>query len=144
MQTEAKDLRKTLRHFQESLAKHEAARLVASAQEVAGVRAVVQVLDGWDAPGLKAVASAITANPRMAVAVCSASSPALLVVARSSDVPLDAAEVLKALVGRFGGRGGGKSDLAQGGGLVGARDAIQQAAFDSLQAQLHSGGTKEP
>ena len=40
-------------------------------------------------------------------------------VARSPDLSFDANAVVRALVERFGGRGGGKADLAQGGGLVG-------------------------
>jgi alanyl-tRNA synthetase len=136
MQTEAKKLRKTVRHLQELLAGHEAARLVVTAREVAGVRLVVETLAGWDASGLKAIASAVTASPHIVVVLCSASSPALVVAARSSDLSLDAAAVLKTLIDRFGGRGGGKSDLAQGGGLIGAAEAIQQAASSAVEAQL--------
>ena len=59
----------------------------------------------------------------------SATSPALVVIARAADVAVDAAAVLKALVARFGGKGGGKPDLAQGGGLVGdvGRDRRRRA-----------------
>jgi alanyl-tRNA synthetase len=39
------------------------------------------------------------------------------VVARSPDVDADASQVLRELVSRFGGRGGGTAALAQGGGL---------------------------
>jgi alanyl-tRNA synthetase len=41
-----------------------------------------------------------------------------VVIARAADVPLDAADLLKRLVGEFGGKGGGRSELAQGGGLA--------------------------
>ena len=47
-------------------------------------------------------------------------SPALAVIARAGDTRVDAAAVLKALVERFGGKGGGRADLAQGGGLAGS------------------------
>ncbi len=47
----------------------------------------------------------------------SASTPALVVIARSPDVSVDAAAVLKTVMTRFGGKGGGRPDLAQGGGL---------------------------
>ena len=47
------------------------------------------------------------------------SAPIALVVARSASVALDANAVLQQLLTRFGGRGGGKPDLAQGAGLAG-------------------------
>jgi alanyl-tRNA synthetase len=138
LQSEGKELRKVVRRLQESLAGHEAARLVAGASEVAGVRVVLQTLDGWDAPGLKAIASAVTTHPRMVVVLWSASSPALLVAARSTDVSLDAAALLKGLIERFGGRGGGKSDLAQGGGLTGTAEEIERAASSIVEAQIRT------
>jgi hypothetical protein len=44
--------------------------------------------------------------------------------------------VLKLLTQRFGGRGGGKSDMAQGGGLEGAIDDIVAAARSGIEAHL--------
>jgi alanyl-tRNA synthetase len=126
MQAEGKELRKTIKGLQESLATHEAARLLAGAPETGGIRVAVQVLEGWDAAGLKAIASAMVAPGPAAVALVSASSPALVVVARSAGARADAGAVLKQLIERFGGRGGGKPDLAQAGGLSG--DPMQIAA----------------
>ena len=62
----------------------------------------------------------------------STQSPALVVVARSESCAVQANAVVVALVARFGGRGGGKADLAQGGGLEGASDAILVAALDAI------------
>jgi alanyl-tRNA synthetase len=42
--------------------------------------------------------------------------------------------VLKALTAEFGGKGGGKPDLAQGGGLAGDPAAILAAARRALSA----------
>ena len=42
---------------------------------------------------------------------------AVVVVARSSDVTVSSHQVLAKLIAQFGGRGGGKGELAQGGGL---------------------------
>jgi alanyl-tRNA synthetase len=132
LQAEGKDLRKTLKGMQEALATHEAARLLASAPETAGVRVVVEVLEGWDANGLKAIASAITASAPAAVALVSASAPAFAVIARSAGITADAGAVLKTLIARFGGRGGGKPDLAQGGGLTGDPKEVARVAGDLL------------
>jgi alanyl-tRNA synthetase len=46
------------------------------------------------------------------------------VIARGADVAVDCAGVLKRLIERFGGKGGGRPDLAQGGGLQGNPDEI--------------------
>ncbi len=40
--------------------------------------------------------------------------------------------LLKALVGQFGGRGGGKPEAAQGGGLDADPDTVRAAAFSLL------------
>ncbi len=81
---------------------------------------------------MKAVAAAAATHAGVCVAVVSASQPALVVVARAADVAVDASAVLKALVARFGGKGGGKADLAQGGGLVGDAAEIIAAARELL------------
>ena len=54
--------------------------------------------------------------------------PALVVVSRAADAGIDSSAVLKTLIGRFGGRGGGKPDAAQGGGLEGDPAEIRDAA----------------
>jgi alanyl-tRNA synthetase len=70
------------------------------------------------------MATAIAASPGHLVALVSASQPALVVLARSADVDVSAQQLLAALMAKFGGRGGGKPDFAQGGGLTGPADEI--------------------
>ena len=113
MQDEAKHTQRTLRGFQEKLAGHEAAALVSS-----GGTVIVQAIDGWDPQGLKAIAVAATAaNPSAVVVLFTATNPAQVVIARGAQSPVDAGATLKQLAAQFGGKGGGKPDLAQGGGL---------------------------
>jgi alanyl-tRNA synthetase len=131
-QADLKDQRKLISRLQEALAVHEAARLFGEAAAPAGTRVVVASLDGWDAPGLKAVASAMTGIGPVATALFSSSSPAIVVIARSAGVQADAAAILKRLVERFGGRGGGKPDLAQGGGLTGNVEEMRALARELL------------
>ena len=128
IQAESKQARKAIARLQSELAVHEAARLIAASRETDGVRRVAQVLDGWDAPGLKAVASAMAAQKPVAVALVGTSSPMAVVVTRSAGVMLDANAVLQQLLTRFGGRGGGKADLAQGAGLTGDPQEIVSEA----------------
>jgi alanyl-tRNA synthetase len=133
MQSEAKTLQRTMRGLQEQLATHKAAELVASGT-ITGERVIiVHVLEGWDAAGLKSLAAAAAAQePRAAVALFSTTSPALVVVARGSTAPVDAAVVLRSLVTAFGGKGGGKPDLAQGGGLSASADQLTRLATELL------------
>jgi len=79
---------------------------------------IVEALEGWDPQGLKAIAVAATAaQPDAIVALFTSSMPAQVVIARGSKSTVDAGALLKQLAARFGGKGGGKPDLAQGGGL---------------------------
>jgi alanyl-tRNA synthetase len=134
LQAESKSLQRTIRQLQEQLAVHEARALVARGERAGDRVLVAESLDGWDAAGLKALAAAAAAQePRAAVALFNASTPALAVVARGQDAGVDAAAVLKALVARFGGKGGGRPDLAQGGGLSGDVSEILAAARDLLR-----------
>ena len=133
LQLEYKQARKTISRLQASLAVHEASRLLAEAPHVDGVRNVVQVLDGWDGPGLKAIASAMTTHGKVAAALFSLTPPIAVVVVRSPDVGVDANAVLQQLLTRFGGRGGGKADLAQGAGLTGDPSEIIAAARSAIE-----------
>lgn len=132
LQADNKALGRTVRTLQEQLAGHVAAGLVTRGARVGDRVVVVEALEGWDAAGLKAIAAAVAATPGGCAAVFSTSQPALVVVARAAGLDVDAAAVLKALVVRFGGKGGGKPDLAQGGGLIGESAellAVTRAAF---------------
>jgi alanyl-tRNA synthetase len=133
VQIEGKQARKTISRLQSDLAVHEAARLIAACPVVDGNRRAAHVVDGWDSAGIKAIASAMTAQGGIAVALLGTSAPIGLVVARSSDVALDANAVLQQLLKRFGGRGGGKAELAQGAGLAGDPQEIAAAARDLIR-----------
>jgi len=126
LQSEERDLRRAMKRLQRSLAVHEAARLSADAAANQGV--VVAALPDCDAAGLKVVATTIVARTSAMAALFSTSAPVAVVIARSADRTADAAAVLRALNARFGGRGGGKPELAQGGGLTGSLDDILAAA----------------
>ena len=84
--------------------------------------------------GLKTIASRDRRAARVTSRSCSASPPpASIVVARAADRRVDAGALLKQLVARFGGKGGGRPELAQGGGLDGAGADLVSAARSLIQ-----------
>lgn len=136
LQQDHKQSRKDIARLQQSLAVHEAARLLAEAESFEGTRVVLRALEGWDAAGLRAIATAVTAHERAATVLLSSISPFAVAVARSTDVALDSSQVLKAMMTGYGGRGGGKPDLAQGAGLTGDTAAILETARAAITAAL--------
>jgi alanyl-tRNA synthetase len=142
IQADAKEQKRALAALHGELARYRAEELAASAEVVAltpesagtagaTCHLVARVVDS-DANGLKTLATAIAARPRHVVVLVSSSTPALAVVARSSDLSLRAQRLLSGLHETFGGRGGGKADFAQGGGLLGSPEAILAAARKAL------------
>jgi alanyl-tRNA synthetase len=131
LQTASRTQQKAQDALHDRLAVHEAAALAARGQKVGSATLVAEALSGWDANGLKKLAAAITANPGMLAVLITADTPSLVVVARSQDVAIDAGVVLKKLIERFGGKGGGKGAMAQGGGLTGAATDIISVARET-------------
>jgi alanyl-tRNA synthetase len=122
LQAEAKDTKRQLKDLQNRLSAFEAQSLVARAEPRGSLRVVSAVLEGWDQVGLKAIASAIAAHPGHVAMIFGGPAPAAVVVARAADATIDSAALLQHLVTHFGGKGGGRAELAQGGGLQGAPD----------------------
>ena len=120
MQTDARDTRRLVKDLQTRLASFEGAALAERAEPTGAARVVVDALEGWDANALRTIAAVVAGRPGHAVALFSAPPPSAVVIARAPDVGVDCAAVLKQLTARFGGKGGGRPDLAQGGGLEGS------------------------
>jgi alanyl-tRNA synthetase len=144
-QAESKAQQRLLGALQADLARYRADELAGTAEEVsvapeaaatAGstARLVARAVDA-DAPGLRALASAVVSRPGYIVVLVSLSGPPVVTaIARSADVNLSAQNLLSALQATFGGRGGGKGDFAQGGGMNGSPEAILAAARQALRA----------
>jgi alanyl-tRNA synthetase len=118
--------------LRDRLAVHEAAALAAKGQKIGGLTLVAEALSGWDANGLKMLASAIASNTGTAAVLVTTESPLLVVVARSQDLTLDSGAVLAKLINRFGGKGGGRGTMAQGGGLSGTPVDVLIAAREVI------------
>jgi alanyl-tRNA synthetase len=135
LQADAKELRSQVRDLHGRLATHEAARLAASAHDVGGTRVVVARVDGADAQSLKGLAQEIAGRAGHAAILVGSAPPVPIVIARAADVTLDSGALLKQLTSRFGGRGGGRPELAQGGGLTSAPEEVLAAALVLVSAR---------
>jgi alanyl-tRNA synthetase len=124
LQAEMKDASRSIKDLQKRLATFEGVSLADRAEALGTLRLVIAAVDGWDQSGLKSLSTAITSRAGHLAALFSTSSPAAVVIARAPDMTIDCAAILKKLIERFGGKGGGRADLAQGGGLQGDVDEM--------------------
>lgn len=115
---------RTIATLQSELAVHQARALVDSAESTAAAAFVLRAVDG-DVAQLKMLASAVVATPGVMAVLVSRSTPALAIAARGSDVTaVSCQDVIGAVAKQFGGRGGGRPDLAQCGNLQASADDI--------------------
>ena len=131
LQAESKEHRRSLAALHLELAHYRANELADAAEPTAVGRLVLRAIDD-DAAGLKSMAAAVATRSGHVAVLVSTSRPALVVVARSPDVSLAANEIVRTLTTKFGGRGGGKPDLAQAGGLEADAGAILSAARSAI------------
>jgi alanyl-tRNA synthetase len=113
MVEENKELHRRIRVLEEEAAAVEAERLLATA--VQGV--VSRVFDGRDAESLKKLAHALISAPGTIALLASRDKDmARLVFARSADAPGDMSALMREACTMLEGRGGGRPEMAQGGG----------------------------
>src|SRR5262245_30539286 len=132
LQGDGRDLRRQVRDLQARLASREADALAAAAEDAAGMRLVAAALPGWDGAALKTIAARVAERPGHVAVLVGDPPSAPIVVARAAGARLDAAAVLRQLVERHGGKGGGRPELAQGGGLTSPAADVLQSARDIL------------
>ncbi|MBA3320476.1 MAG: hypothetical protein H0T45_03400 [Pyrinomonadaceae bacterium] len=116
---ENKQLSRRLRALAEIAARVEADELLTTAQPLGGFRLISRVLEDRDADALKQLALALIAHPSVVALLGSRGTgdgTARLVFARAADAPGDMNVFLREACQTLGGRGGGRPDLAQGGG----------------------------
>ena len=113
MVEEHKELNRRIRVLEELAAEGEAEKLLATARD--GV--VVHTFEGRDAESLKKLAHALIASPRTTALLASRDKDtARLVFARSADAVGDMNALMREACALLDGRGGGKPEMAQGGG----------------------------
>jgi alanyl-tRNA synthetase len=136
LQSANRTQQKTQETLQDRLIEHEAPALAARGEKVGAATVVATAVPGWDAIGLKKLASAIVKDTATVAVLLSADAPYLIVIARSQEMAFDTGEVLRTLIQQFGGKGGGKGAMAQGGSLAGDPKEILSAARATIAAVI--------
>ncbi len=135
MQAEAKGLRRQVAEADTRLQQYEARELREAIEPRGAYGLIVHTWQNRDIAYLKRVASLLVAQPQTVALLGSTGSSLALVFARSKDVSIDVAQMLKAAATQLGGKGGGSPDFAQAGGPA-VSDVQLKAALDRAAQQL--------
>ncbi|HEX8174441.1 MAG TPA: DHHA1 domain-containing protein [Pyrinomonadaceae bacterium] len=135
---ENKGLHRRLRSLEEIASRAEAQELLSQAEARDDrLRIIKQIFYGRSADELRQLALTLIRQPKI-VALLASTDPegARLVFARSNDAPGDMNELMRGACRQLEGRGGGRPEMAQGGGrnierLPDALDAAAEKLFES-------------
>jgi len=131
LQEQNRALQSELRAAREQLAVYEAASLLASASSHGAYRLVARAF-ARSADEVRLLAQALVAESGVVALLGAAGEKAQLIFARSADVALDVLPLLKKALDQLGGRGGGRPNMAQGGGASADLDQVQAAINTAL------------
>ncbi len=112
---ELKAAQKQQHRLLEEIAELQAGRLLEETEAAGGFRLVVRAFADRDAAFVKLLAQKLTANPGVIALLGSTAGQPALVFAEAPGMPFDLGALMKETVTRFGGRGGGSREMAQGG-----------------------------
>jgi alanyl-tRNA synthetase len=119
-----KELEKQLKAGQQKEAANSARNLVAKAQEINGMRAIIENLGSADGDYLQSVADALKGQFKGVVVLGGVNNGAVALVASVSPdltAKVQAGKIIQAIAPIVGGKGGGKPDNARGGGKDAAK-----------------------
>jgi alanyl-tRNA synthetase len=127
MQADAKAVRKQLAEADARLQQYEARELLSTSEPRGDYGLITQTWLNRDAASLKRMASLLVTQPKTVVLLGATGAALSLVFARSKDLALDLATVLKTTAARLGGKGGGSPDFAQAGGPAVSEEQLKAA-----------------
>lgn len=131
---EVRSVRRSSEHLLEELAESQAAKLLSDTTAVSGRKVIVRIEPERDLAYLRLLAQKLTRLEGQVMALLGATSEApALVFAQSRGLPFDMGALLKEVVSKLAGRGGGSKDMAQGG--VPSPEGLE-AALTEIAARL--------
>jgi alanyl-tRNA synthetase len=123
---QARELQRQVDTLTEQLVTYEVEELLARAAMEGDLRVVQKVYAGRSVDALQQTASLLRSHPKTLALLCTQLGGKLtLLFGRSDDLSLHAGNLLRDTLKAFGGNGGGRPELAQGGGV----DPAQAAAM---------------
>jgi alanyl-tRNA synthetase len=141
LRAEVRDLEKEVAKLRQKLASGAGGDLTANAVEVAGLKVLASVVDGADASTLRETLDQCKSKLGSAVILLAAIDGEKIAlvsgVTKDATDRIKAGDVMRDVAGRLGGKGGGRPDMAQGGGtdvaaLPGLISAFPQWVADQL------------
>ncbi|MFT4875151.1 DHHA1 domain-containing protein, partial [Congregibacter sp.] len=130
-----RDLEKELARLKQKLASSAGSDITASAIEVEGVKVLATVVDGADPGALRGIMDQCKNKLGSAVILLAAvnDDKVALVAGVTKDLTgrVRAGDLMREFAGRLGGKGGGRPDMAQGGGT---EPALLPAALEDVPA----------
>jgi alanyl-tRNA synthetase len=141
LQAREKALEHELNHLKSKLASSEADSLDKASQEIKGVRVVAARVDGFDRAQLRSMVDSLRNKWKTAVVVLASAgdNDISIVSGVSKDLTskIQAGKLVQELALATGGKGGGRPDMAEGGGkdkaaLAGALDRVYESVREKL------------
>jgi len=135
--SELKECQKSIEAIESKLAAAKANDIMAGVKHISGIDVLTAQLDGTVVDGLKTVADNFKANTECGVIVLGANTDGKITfVAMATKAALDkgvhCGNIIKEITAIAGGRGGGKPDMAQGGGTDAAKIDDALAKVDEI------------
>ncbi|CAC9618347.1 Alanyl-tRNA synthetase (EC 6.1.1.7) [uncultured Gammaproteobacteria bacterium] len=131
-----KELEKQIASFQRQLASNQGDDLISQAQEVNGVKLLVSIVDGVSGKDLRDIADKLKDKLGSAVIVLAAvnDNKVSLVSGVTKDLTnkYQAGKILNHVAQQIGGKGGGRPDMAQGGGTDPSKLDVALASIKTL------------
>ena len=141
LRAENRDLEKEIARLKQKLASGTGSDLTANAVEVAGVKVLAANVDGADAKSLRDTLDQVKNKLGSGVILLSAVNDGKVALAAGVTKDLTdrvrAGDLMKEFATRLGGKGGGRPDMAQGGGtdvdaLAGVLDTVPAWVSEQL------------
>ncbi|MEQ8674211.1 MAG: DHHA1 domain-containing protein [Aggregatilineales bacterium] len=134
LQTELKQSLRDIKQVTNLLLDYEAPMLLAGATLFGDIHIVSKGFDNRDANELRGLATRLTEHENVIVLIGTSGEKAHLVYARSKNLPNDMNLLLKESLSQLGdGRGGGRPELAQGGGVPATVASVEEVLFQAIE-----------